>query len=214
MSNKSIISLSGIVNAFTLHTTKAILPINLCAYYSSSAVSIGNTEYALASIVILLIIYLLSKVADRYFYPASIGRILALALIAKTIYSRLPNFGQGIYLTLFIILIGSYILSSRDLVSTWVNTESLWQNVIKKYPNTDVAYNNLGIDFAQNSQPQLSRENFLKAVELNDQYDDAAYYLALLANEQGDIQGAQRYYDKTINLNPNHVNAWINLGNI
>lgn len=79
-------------------------------------------------------------------------------------------------------------------------------------PNYDRIYNNLGIIYHRNNQPEKAEENYLKAISLNPNNVETYNNLGSLYIETGKIDKAIDYLEKCIYLQPNFYLAYFNLG--
>ena len=131
-------------------------------------------------------------VADRYVYLASIGIFYLIAQFSiwlyqrRTRYSRLIRIFLIIALTLTVTLLG---LSSWRRSQSWKDSVSLCNDVLRKYPDTALAYNNRGKAFIEQGNIQQAILDFNKAIELDPNYADAH-------NNRGVIYYATKEYDK------------------
>lgn len=186
-------------------------------------------------------------VADHYIYlpAAGILYLLAQGLLwlfkAPVRYRRLI---QG--LAIFIILSAAIacIFLTRSRCRVWQNSQSLWNDVLKKYPLTATAYNNRGEFFLGQKEFALAALDFKQAIAIrtNAPYNPTYkyYYLnlgnALRASGRLDeaqavfkmlVQEAEEYFrqpqalrrgDKNKVLSSHRRNieagAYFNLGNI
>jgi len=102
--------------------------------------------------------------ADRFTYVAYIGLFFVYAFLAEKVSLdkwKAPLIAGGIfYLTIMGVM-------ARNRVKVWENTETLFTDVIKKYPGVPVSYNNMGKYFRELNQYDKAIELYTKAVELD-----------------------------------------------
>jgi len=75
-------------------------------------------------------------------------------------------------------------------------------NVINAYESDDFAgpydFHTLGVLYLKNRQYAQAKEALLRSIVRNEQFADTYYYLALIAQEEGDIQAAKSYIEEAI----------------
>ncbi len=123
----------------------------------------------------------MAVVSERYTYMPYIGLFFILAMgMDQYLNSKTGKLAFKSYL-MYASYIPVFLFAwlSKDRVQIWQNNKTLWTDVIKKYPESAVAYYNLG-----------------------------TYYL----KEKNDDDSASAWFQKTIQKDPNHDRALINLG--
>lgn len=104
--------------------------------------------------------------ANRYSYLPYIG----LAFIPAAIIAELQGKAR-LYLSLGLLLvIGTFVFLSAKQVATWKNTETLWSNVIEKYPNTELPRRSRGKYFSKLSlsETNIAEKRLLESRALED----------------------------------------------
>ena len=101
--------------------------------------------------------------ADRFTYLAYIGLFFILA--------RALNFLYSSKLKPYVLISGAICLAFFGIVSwnrtqVWKNTETLFSDVIRKYPRVAFAYNNLGFYYRDQNQTEKAIEAYGKAIEI------------------------------------------------
>lgn len=99
----------------------------------------------------------------------------------------------------------------RNMV--WWNSDSLWKDVLVKYPENARAYNNLGSTQVLRGNLGEGRRYFEMALSRDDKYPDAHYNLATVLDAQGQVDAAVASYERAIELKPDFFQAHNNLGN-
>jgi len=154
-----------------------------------------------------------SFVADHYQYLAIIGPIAAAAAImakaASHLGKRLRRTAQP--LLGGVLLLGLLLMSQRQS-RAYADAWTLYRTTIRDNPNCWMAYNNLGLLFADLGQADLAQVNYEKALALNPKDADAQYNLGLVLARTGRTEEAMGDFQKALKLNPNHANAHNNLG--
>jgi tetratricopeptide (TPR) repeat protein len=110
--------------------------------------------------------------SDRYVYLGLLGLMLFVAggLLYLMDRKQWPAKRQYAVLGSIVVLLGTL---SFIQARVWHTGESLWTNVINKYPSIDYAYVNRAIWYKDNNQQEMAMRDLNKAVEL-DQFDQHA----------------------------------------
>jgi len=149
--------------------------------------------------------------ADRFTYIPYIGLFLILAKTLETAAEKLPKQRSFIYSVLVVyLLLLTGVTFNR--MKVWQNSETLWTDVIEKYPNTPLPYNNLGHYLRRQNQPERALENYNKAISLEPGKAQPYNNRGKIYFDRGEIDKALADYNKCIELEPNHVNALANRG--
>jgi len=145
-----------------------------------------------------------SLVADHYVYAASIG---IFALLGFQIHAWM---GQGrrsavpvFFLAVIIILAG---LSWKQS-GVYKDNQTLYRDILKKNPQSYLAYNNLGTAFFRKKDYAQAKEYLTKALWLNPRSAQTHYNLAVLSRIEGRPDEAVRYLSRALELKPEHPNA-------
>jgi protein O-mannosyl-transferase len=149
--------------------------------------------------------------ADRFTYIPYIGLFLILAKTVETVAEKLPKQRSFIYSALVVyLLLLTGVTFNR--MKVWQNSETLWTDVIEKYPNTPLPYNNLGHYLRRQNQSERALENYNKAISLEPGKAQPYNNRGKIYFDRGEIDKAIADYNKCIELEPNHVNALANRG--
>jgi tetratricopeptide (TPR) repeat protein len=134
----------------------------------------------------------------------------------KWIYYRKMRWDKlkkiSIVLILFMAVVSCSILTSRRN-SVWKDGESLWLDVLKKYPEVPQAHNNLGVFYdKKKGMRDKAISEFKKALKINPNYSNCYYNLGSSYEKKGMTDEAIAEYKKAIEINPNFPKAHGNLG--
>jgi protein O-mannosyl-transferase len=147
--------------------------------------------YFLLTIVIVLQLLPVGDaiIADRYTYIPYLGLFFIAAhllagLLEKPSLKTPVISGIAIY---FVILCGLTFSRTRD----WRDSETLWTDVIRKYPETALAYSNRGVVKLNSNRAAEALEDFNKALKYNPRYVEAF-------NNRGNALGKMQLYDQEI----------------
>ncbi len=153
--------------------------------------------------------------ADRYSYIPTLGLFydysICFMILAKKLQQYFPKIQFAIYSTLA-LLIGLLSVSTFQQTKTWFDTKSLWENVLKHYPNSAEGHFNLGVAYEAREDLPRVIEEYKKAIEINPRLVEAQMDLGgiYIRTRQWDL--AERQYKITEELEPGSPLVHMNLG--
>lgn len=153
--------------------------------------------------------------ADRYIYIPSIGLFFIFAeFLFYLFFVRLVN--KKILRNILFIITGIIIIIFSILTykrtHVWKDSLTLWNDVITKYPQSIVAYNNRGSHFLYKKDYQSALKDFDMALKINPNHFRTHYNLGILYTEINEYDKAIKSYKKTLNVYPDYLDALNNLG--
>ena len=160
--------------------------------------------------------------ADYKTYLASIGWlfIIAAALIkgfeygVKTFHH--PSMKRDVDTNDICIIVAmplGYCTMQRNIV--WSSGLEFWGNVIKNAPNKARAYNNYGVELAQeHGKLDESVPYFQKAIAMDKNYSDPCNNLAVIYARTNNPDGAIEVLTKSLKINPHYPEGYNNLASI
>ncbi len=167
----------------------------------------------------------ISVVSDRYFYIPSIGLFYIFAFVLYRIYTKKHKYERLIKPLIQIILIG--IISALSILTynrcqVWKSSIIFWNDILRKYPNIAIAYNQRGLLFLDNGEYDKAYRDFKNAIEISskDQYitfkSDKYYYLNLgnCYRAMGRNNDALVTFEQALKLYPNFDEIYFNIANI
>ncbi len=216
---------------------KAVVPYPLSAIYPMPA-SLSATFYLSAGMVLILlvaawrfvrkkpewvfallffvvnVVFMLQVVgagtaflADRFTYLAYIGLFIILAMLAEQAFRIRWPLVTVIPVAIWVIIMS---LITWFQVKVWKDSETLFTNVIDRYPNSLIAHNNLGIFFREQGQIEKAVAAYTRAIAVS-----PGGYLAY--SNRGEVYFETGEWDKALvdinralELNPDNSKA---LGN-
>lgn len=122
--------------------------------------------------------------ADRYVYIPSIGFFIILAYLIFKYFHK----NKKIFYTTSILLSIFWIILTINRIGIWRNSQTLWEDVVKKEPKSTVAWNNLGSEYNR----------------IADKYKDQSY------KENVFRQKAIKCFNNAINYKPDYSSAFYN----
>ncbi len=173
-----------------------------------------------------------ATMADRYTYIPYIGIFYIIGKFCERFFLQPnANFIKYKSYSLILLVLGFIVFSAITYgrVKIWENDNTLFSDVINKYPNCSTAYLNRGVCYSSYyaekvyANDSIKREMYFKksiqdfenvlnfAMFTKDNwkvYDN----LASAKGKLGDIDEAVKDYSKSIELNPNNRNSYINRG--
>ena len=169
--------------------------------------------FFLTSIVLMLQFFPvgLAIISERFSYIAYIGLFFLMAYGGLKLADRFQVKRKTVYLIfgVYLVVLSSITYQRSDV---WENSETLWSDVIKKYPDDFLSYCNRASHYITIGQPDKAISDFGSALTLNGQafrtYNDRGnLYL-----QQGEFDKAMSDFEKAISLSPEFADAYINKG--
>jgi protein O-mannosyl-transferase len=161
-------------------------------------------------------------VADRYTYIPYIGLGLALAYVVKHLMeSKGKSMGWLPKVVMVLMLVFAGATYAR--VQVWKTSETLFTNVLKNHPNSELAWSNRGHYYRTSSDkvpPGPERENLLQramndynsAIEVNPKYHLAYSNRGKVWFERKQFDKAIEDYTMSIQLNGKIAKDYVNRG--
>jgi Tfp pilus assembly protein PilF len=148
----------------------------------------GIAFYIFNMILVLQIVSFGTTImSERYTYVSYFGIFFILMYLTQILWIKMPSF-KLVVLGLFglwICVLG-FICYNRTKV--WQNTETLWNDVIKKYPDrVELAYNSLGSYYCNKGNIDVATGYFQKAIDMHS--GDAKVYANM-----GNIYAMRKQY--------------------
>jgi len=149
--------------------------------------------------------------ADRFFYIPSIGFLFAIIVAV----SHLTNKNNHLNRIAVFIAIGLIILlagATRSRTATWQNSGTLWNNVIKFFPNFAFAQNALGSYYTDINDIENAKKHLLIATSITSDLSFPYHNLGALALKENNVSQAIFYAEKELTLPNGEENAYFLLG--
>lgn len=207
----------------TIFSPDFFIPISLCAILTVSVlVSLRWTREVLFAVGFFLIAIAptflnfakgnldLYFASDRYAYVGSIGALFLLMTILGALSQRSRIWWRCIYAGTVITCITFGIMAHAQS-AVWKDSESLFTNVLKYYPNTYVALNNTGNAYLRRGQMEEAAAYYRKSLKRK----WSAYTLSNLAavyRSQGRLDDAESLLNQAIAGEPDSKVAYVGLG--
>lgn len=146
--------------------------------------------------------------SDRYVYLSVFGLIFLFVAWILTLQKAKPRIRQGILAGVAVL----FAVSSFNSARTWKDTETLWTNVINKYPKVAYAHVNRGSFYRELGDYNRALSDLNRAVELDD-IANARIQRGLVHRQSGNAAAAIEDYNKALEHSPGDVQALVNRGN-
>jgi tetratricopeptide (TPR) repeat protein len=158
------------------------------------------------------------SMADRYMYLPSLAPFLAVALATAWFSKNSDELKKhrlmvkvfGICAAILVFVSLSYLTFRQ--IGVWSSSVELWNYVIKKEPETALAYNNRGQAFLEKGELDNALADFSKVIALNQSYDTAYNNRGIVLSKTGHPDKAMEDFDKAIALNPLYDEAYNHRG--
>ncbi|MCD6065793.1 MAG: transrane and repeat-containing protein [Bacteroidetes bacterium] len=171
----------------------------------------GAVFYVVTLLPVLQIIpNTFSIAADRYFYLSCLGVFVPLVFGLGSRFKSTKNF---VFLFSALSVVFCFLCYKRSKV--WYNSETLFTDLIKKYPNEFRGYANRGSFYLNEQNYSAALPDLEKAYGLNkkDPLVLNNYGWVLLVTT-GDRETAAGFFRESIALDPSNSEAFNNLGSI
>jgi len=151
-------------------------------------------------------------IAERYTYVPYIGLWIALGYGIHALVKEQPNRmpwvlgALGVY-----VLACSYISFERTKV--WKTSETLWSDVISKYPREPIAFYDRGLYYYEVGQWNEALNDFTQAIDLQPSYYEAVHNRGLVYRKQKLLPQALQDFNRSIELKTTDAKAYIHRGN-
>ncbi|MBI1869746.1 MAG: tetratricopeptide repeat protein [Chlamydiae bacterium] len=217
----------GMIYAKTLFEYPYLLSLNAFLiliiftfyFYSKSKIKFfGLAFFIIALLPFSDIIPLNANMAEHWLYLPSIGIFLILSDIFVSTLKIKPhpifrNFSKYTALTfmaIYLISLGTLtILRNKD----WKNNISIWESTAR-FSDSSHLHGNLGVAYGRLKDFDRSKEEFLKAIQIQFNYPEVHNNLGLLHYHEGNFSQAEKEFNLALQFNPNYANAYSNLGDV
>ena len=147
-------------------------------------------------------------IAERYTYIPYIGLgILLMGWLLNLQKEKQLNIKIGISMSIFILL-----FLTHQRVSVWRNTEVLWTDVLDKYPNTAIAYNNRGYWYNQVGRYEQGLADANAGIAIEPENYRLWDNRGVAHQKMGMYKEAVEDYSRSISIRDNNITPLINRG--
>ena len=161
-------------------------------------------------------------IADRYTYLPFVGLSFMIALLIQ----KLPRNIRYMIFGLTGVLAITWLLQTRSQVDKWQNSDTLFSQVIKLYPNAEQAYSIRGNYYGkqagiftmkgdtamQRQYIEKAEQDFKKAIQLQSTRVDVYEGMGNTQGMKGNRNEALKMYNRAIELDPQRSSSYVNRG--
>jgi Flp pilus assembly protein TadD len=158
------------------------------------------------------IVSIVTLMNDRYLYFPLLGAAAFYGLIALPSAGNAYDFRKSGLSLILCLLIMPLPWLSWQRTSVWSNDASLWMDTTRKTPSSPLAWNGLGMAYADAGRFDEAADAFLKALLIDPDYEHALNNIGALYNSRGKISEARPFLLKVTELFPDNINGLMNLG--
>ena len=193
------------------------LVIVALVYYSkrfTRVFSFGYLFYFFCIVLVLQFIPVGSAImADRYSYMSSVGLFFIMAwyldqaLASKDKMLRSAGWVLAAGFVLYFIFLGN---ATMDQTKVWQNSETLWTDVISKYPQVKVAYKNRGNYYGKLNLVDKAMDDYQVYIRMKT--DDAGVFsnIGNIYGLRGETDKSLEAYSRSITLDSLESKTWLN----
>lgn len=202
----------------TVLSLKFILPFILCALLLLSLFMMQQLERRLAFGILFFIVTLIpvynmipvsNPLTERYLYLPAAGLIIVMGLAIDYAFKK----RHIKMLVLFLAVLMTYSLSAVNRNKVWHDNFVLWDDTVRKMPNSSRAHNNLGISYRQQGKPNDAAQQFRLAIKFDPNNVDAHMNLGLYHHSVGNLDMAIQEFQTAVKLKPGELRIQRQLGN-
>jgi tetratricopeptide (TPR) repeat protein len=160
------------------------------------------------------IIPISTKMADRYLYLPAVGLFLLFSLAVHNTSLRWLSRKAKQFVTVpviaFLVFSLSYLSIDRNRV--WANSQTLWEDCLRKAPAYWVPHMNLGLTMAQQGKIEEAISYYHESLRLNPNSVHTHNNLGVVLLERGQIGDAISHYASALRLQADYAETYNNLG--
>jgi tetratricopeptide (TPR) repeat protein len=150
---------------------------------------------------------------ERFTYVPYLGFVFAIVKICLAYIEKHKPI-TNIFIAAMVIVALLFSYQSYDRNKVWASTITLFTDVIEKYPEASLAYNNRGNGKLAYRDYKGAMQDFTKAIELNPHFALAFCARGIEKNFLKDTLGALKDFNKAIESDPKFAVAFFNRGNL
>jgi tetratricopeptide (TPR) repeat protein len=148
---------------------------------------------------------------DHYVYFAGVGIFLMVGeRLSNELFNKKHSFILKFIFIVYFIFLGT---SSFLRIDAFKNSMAVWSDVIKKYPECYMAYNNRGLEYYYNGSLDKAIDDYTKVIEIKPNFPPIYNNRGIVYNDMGDYKSAVNDFTNAIKLNPKYRDAYYNRGN-
>ncbi|MEZ4884970.1 MAG: tetratricopeptide repeat protein [Chitinophagales bacterium] len=194
----------------------AAIAIIAAVWYSWRYTKIIGLGVAFFFVNIVLVMQFISVgaavMADRYTYLPYIGIFIVLG------YGFDKLMRQQQTKTIVTVIAAAYVIALSFLTfqrtKVWENDETIWTDVLKKYPNSVVALNNRAAYYNKEEQLDAALKDYNRTLQLKPKYFDALVGRSSLYHKMGEFDKSLKDAQLAISINAKDERPYVNIGGV
>jgi tetratricopeptide (TPR) repeat protein len=143
-------------------------------------------------------------VSDRYSYLPYIGLSFALAYFCNLYMSKKERSSTPLVIVGIVYLLYFSFMTFTQ-AKVWKNSETLWTNVLDRFPNASAALNNRGNYYAEIGKPEKASADLSRAFAINPSSTEVIISQSNALRNQKKYKEAIEVVNKGIEKEPNNV---------
>lgn len=155
--------------------------------------------------------------ADRYTYIPSVGIFLIAGVVVTWLWEhRAPFAGRGALCLVGVVILAVLGTATSERCKVWRDSESLWRDVIAKYPEVALAHYNLGLALHAEGDSAGALASYREAIRLDPRDAQAHNNIADILIDREKYDEAWPHCNEALRIDPEiwqaHRNAAVILG--
>jgi len=153
------------------------------AWFGVSIVQFAVLWFAVYLITFSNFITAMQFVADRYIFIPALGYCLLVSYLLQD------------HMWLYFMLAGMGMMRIWVHMPTFKNEVDFYTSNCFNFPNSEVAYGNLGVAYMHSGRPGTAVDTWLHATKIDDSYDVPHYNLYSIFRSNGNLDMAKKHLD-------------------
>lgn len=145
---------------------------------------------------------------ERYAYLPMLGLLWIVLHLLAQVQTR---YGKKLTLGGMAVVLCIYASVSHAQADMWRDTKTLFKNVVREYPNAQMAHNNLGTIYAAEGLHDLAIRSYQRALDVRPTGQVYANVGKAYANA-GQLENALEAYNASLQFNPINAPVLLNIG--
>lgn len=181
------------------------------------------------SIVSNLFIEIGATFAERFLFTPSVGfsvaLVLLLARITRVDLSDRKLMSRYVFTVPLAVILLLFSVKTVNRSADWEDSDTLFLSALDATPNSSRVWSAVGsvyrVRAEQSPNPQVKNTNYTKAIthyqrslEILDSNFDSWYNMGVCYHYSNRPEQAMEAYQRVVEIEPNFVNAWNNIGSI
>ncbi len=148
-------------------------------------------------------------IADRYVYIPAIGFFLVIAWYSDKIISRNNKYKNPVIavISVYALLLSIVSFNRSDV---WKDSLTLFTDIVEKYPESSVGWNNRGLALSNLDRDKEAIEDYLKAIKYNPSSVFCYNNIGISYTNIGSYEKAFKSFDAAIKMRPDFAQAYYN----